>query len=217
MRSGVPAMNSESTKPRGVLGRGPIFWAILTMIATAAVVTLGLTEAIENKASLLILLMIPVALTLVMFRSAYRLADSGGATCVAQGQAQKRYIKRVAIFTSLYLATFGLMTFLGDEISEPAFLRFVIAALPGLAVIGIFWAIGRLIVEETDEFIRMLTVRQTLIASAVALSAASIWGFLEAAGLVIHLDAYWYAVIWFGGLFIGALVNRIEHGTWGAA
>ena len=39
--------------------------------------------------------------------------------------------------------------------------------MPGLAICGVFWAIGRLIVDEKDEFIRMLIVRQTLIATGV--------------------------------------------------
>ena len=40
---------------------------------------------------------------------------------------------------------------------------------------------------------------------------------LEAADLVMHVDAYWWPVAWFLGLFIGAVANRIEYGTWGAA
>lgn len=131
--------------------------------------------------------------------------------------AERSYAKRVVIFTALFLAAFALVTIFEGEVSHASLLGYVIAALPGLAVIGVFWSIGRLIVEEEDEFLRMLTVRQTLIASALALSVASVWGFLEAADLVAHIDAYWYAVIWFAGLFLGAIANRIVHGTWGAA
>ena len=133
------------------------------------------------------------------------------------GPAQKRYIRRVAILTTLFLAGFALITVIQSNNSEPGWLAFAIAILPGLAVIGVFWAIGRLIVEESDEFVRMLTIRQVLVASGLALSAASVWGFLEAASLVAHIDAYWYAVIWFGGLIVGAIINRVQHGAWGAA
>jgi len=70
-------------------------------------------------------------------------------------------------------------------------------------------------VEEPDEFIRMLIVRQSLIATAVALSAASVWGFLEAYGVVGHVDSYWVVVLWFAGLGIGAAVNKLQYGTFG--
>ncbi len=210
-------MNAQPQTFRGFLGRGPLFWGSMTFVTTALIVALGLTEAIDNKAVLMILLIIPMAMVLALFRSVYLKNQHGDGECVPRGMAQARYIKRVAIFTSLYLATFAAMTFMDKEFAPPEVVRFLIALFPGLAISGIFWAIGRLIIEEQDEFLRMLTVRQTLIASAIALSAASIWGFLESADLVPHVDAYWFAVVWFFGLFVGAAINRIEHGTWGAA
>ncbi|MEM6857015.1 MAG: hypothetical protein AAF559_04015 [Pseudomonadota bacterium] len=213
-------MTSESagqSSKAGFLGRGPWFWLSLTAGSTAAIVGLKLSGAIEKSTLAMLLMVIPLATFLAMIASVLRLNESGSGECVQKGEAQRRYIKRVAVFTSLYLATFAALTFL-DQMAEAALAaRFIVAALPGIAISGIFWAIARLIVEEKDEFIRMLTIRQTLIASGFALSAASIWGFLEAADLVIHLDAYWVAVAWFVGLFFGALANRIEHGTWGAA
>jgi len=83
------------------------------------------------------------------------------------------------------------------------------ALVIGLFVIGIFAAIGRYLVEETDEYIRFLTVRQTLIACGLALSFATAWGFLESFGLAPHFDTYWIAVIWFAGLGLGACINKL--------
>ena len=91
----------------------------------------------------------------------------------------------------------------------------ILGFIPGLAIVGAFYAVGMLIVEEKDEFIRMLLVRQTLIATAIALSAATVWGFLENFGLVAHVDAYWVAILWFAGLGLGGLVNRLTHGASG--
>ena len=88
-------------------------------------------------------------------------------------------------------------------------LAYVVAVLPALPIIGIFAAIGRYLVEETDEYIRFLTVRQTLIACGLALSFATAWGFLESFGLAPHFDTYWIAVIWFAGLGLGACINKL--------
>ncbi|HYW15166.1 MAG TPA: hypothetical protein VE891_03295 [Allosphingosinicella sp.] len=92
------------------------------------------------------------------------------------------------------------------DVSGPP--AYVIAILPALAIIGIFAAIASYLVEETDEYLRLLTVRQTLVASGFALSIATAWGFLESFDLVGHFDAYWVAVIWFAGLGLGSCVNK---------
>lgn len=180
----------------------------------ALVLVLKLSDAI-NATTAYLLTIVPVALTFLLFLTALGAkADRHG--CRPGGGAQRRYIKRVGLFTALYLLSFGVMTFAMVD-SEPGFaMRALLSTLPGLAVIGMFWAIARLIVEEQDEFMRMLVVRQSLIATGIALSAATIWGFLEAGGVVPHLDAYWVAIAWFAGLGVGALFNRIEYGTWGA-
>lgn len=206
-------MMAETAK-RGFLGRGPIFWVGMMFVTTVALAALAITGAIESKGSIMLLMLVPASMMLAVYKSAQNQSVDGN--CVAKGAAQQRYIKRVAISSSLYLATFALMTFLDDGAQVPIAARYLIAFLPGVAICGIFWAIGRLIVEEQDEFMRMLVVRQSLIATAIALSAASIWGFLERADLVIHVDAYWFAIIWFAGLGLGAIANRIQYGTWGA-
>jgi hypothetical protein len=92
---------------------------------------------------------------------------------------------------------------------------YAVAVLPALPIIGIFAAIGRYLVEEQDEYIRSLMVRQTLWASGFALSVATVWGFLESFGVAGHVDAYYIAVVWFFGLGIGGVVNKLTHGEWG--
>lgn len=207
---------TQSGKAAGFLGRGPLFWIGMTFVSTAVIVVLALTKAIESKGVILTLMVTPIIPMFFAFMAMLNKNEAGSGNCVTKGQAQRNYIKRVGIFTSLYLASFAALTFLDKMGDFPTPVQLAVGVLPGLAIIGFFWAIGRLIIEETDEFIRMLTVRQTLIASALAMSAASVWGMLESADLVPHVDAYWYAIIWFGGLAVGSVVNRITYGTWGA-
>ena len=91
----------------------------------------------------------------------------------------------------------------------------VVAVVPGLAMVGIFYAYGMLIIEQKDEFIRMLIFRQFVIATGIALSFATVWGFLEEFGLVDHLYSYYVAVAWIVGFAFGGLVNKLKHGAWG--
>jgi len=207
---------SARERPSGLLGRGPFFWAGLFFVSSAALGLLAATGAIEGRGTILVLVLVPVALLFAVFRAAQLKIRAKQSSGSRKGVAQAAYIKRVAMFTSFYLASVALFALFDARVDVPYVIRLVIALLPGLAVIGFFWAVGRLIIEEQDEFLRMLTVRQTLVATAIALSAASIWGFLESGDMVPHLDAYWVAVVWFFGLFVGAAANRVEHGTWGS-
>jgi hypothetical protein len=133
----------------------------------------------------------------------------------ARSEAQRRYLKRTIAVTALYLATVAAASFFIDRDDPVTAITIILAILPGLAIMGIFWAIARLMVEEQDEFIRMLIVRQSLIATGLALSVASVWGFLEAYGVAPHIDSYWVAILWFFGLGVGAVVNKLQYGTYG--
>lgn len=133
-----------------------------------------------------------------------------------KGSAQRRYVIRVLSLMAAYLSFLIIaVRFLGRDDPVIGPLAYVLGILPALPVIGVFWAVGRLLVETKDEYQRMLLVRQTLVATAVAMAAATAWGFLETFDLVPHIDAYYWAIVWFGGLGVGALVNRLTLGDGG--
>jgi hypothetical protein len=127
--------------------------------------------------------------------------------------AWKRYNWRV-IWLSLAYVAFLLPAVYGFKHKLiVGSVAWICAVLPALPIIGIFAAMGRYLVEEQDEYVRMLMVRQTLWASGFALSVATVWGFLENFDLVEHVDAYSVAIVWFAGLGLGAFVNKLTLGA----
>jgi hypothetical protein len=130
--------------------------------------------------------------------------------------AQRRYVLRVGVATLAYIVTLSLAIELvgGGAVSGP--LAYLLALLPGLSVAGIFWAMGRLLIEERDEYQRMLLVRQSLVATGLTLSAVTIWGFLENFDLVPHIDGFYVAILWFGGLAVGSCYNWLTLGKSGS-
>ncbi len=127
-------------------------------------------------------------------------------------RAQRRYDVRVIVLSLLY-AVFLIAAVYGFKhhlITGP--FVWVAGVLPALPIIGIFACIGLYLIEETDEYVRMMTVRQTLWASGFSLSIATIWGFLESFDLVGHVPVYWVSVLWFAGLGLGRLVNKLTMG-----
>ncbi len=132
-------------------------------------------------------------------------------SCQPSTEAYRRYNRRI-IWASIAYA----VALLGSTYSFKHHLLsgagpWLAATLPALAIIAMFVALGRYLLEEQDEYLRMLMVRQGLWASGFALSVATIWGFLDSFGLVDHFDAYWVSVLWFFGLGLGSIANELAR------
>jgi len=130
-------------------------------------------------------------------------------------RAWKRYNWRVIWLSLLYVAFLlpAVYGFKHQLVPEPV--QYLVAILPALPIVGIFAALGRYLVEEQDEYVRMLMVRQILWASAFTLSIATAWGFLDNFGLVGRVDGYWIIVLWYFGLGLGGLYNKLTLGDGG--
>ena len=129
--------------------------------------------------------------------------------------AHRRYYARMAIAMAIYLASLLAADWLIRDEGITGPLAAILATIPGLCTAAIFWILARLVVEERDEYLRMLLVRQLMIATGIALSAAAIWGYLEMFELAGHIDAYWWPAIWCFGTGIGGIYNKITMGTAG--
>ena len=127
--------------------------------------------------------------------------------------AQRRYNRNVLVLSAIYAVTLIAAISFFRSNSPTGLLAYATAVLPAFPIVGIFVAMGRYLIDEQDEYVRMLTVRQTLWATGFALSVATVWGFLESFDLVEHLDAYYIAVLWFGGLGLGACMNKFTSGS----
>lgn len=127
--------------------------------------------------------------------------------------AYKRYFRRHLVLTAAYvLAVFLTSRFVPDD-AEPTPLFVALALLPGIAVIGWIWAMGRLLVELDDEFMRMLEVRKFIVATGVTLGLTSVWGMVELYTTVPRIPIFFVFPIWCAGLMIGTIVNRFAFGT----
>ncbi len=138
-------------------------------------------------------------------------------TTVIRAPAAHRYLWRLAGVMVFYLGSLFLAEYMIEDRRVTGALAATLAALPGLAFAGVIWIFGALIVEEKDEFHRLLYVRQGLIATGIALTFAAIWGFLERYFIVDHLEAFWWPTIWCAGIGVSAIFNKIKYGTFGEA
>jgi hypothetical protein len=134
---------------------------------------------------------------------------------MGRSNANTRYARRLFAATVVFfVAVFGGKYMFNHGLLHGGWV-WLFGLLPGIGVLLSFYAVGMLIVEEKDEFLRALIVRQALIAAAFALSLVTIWGALQSFGVIKELDAYLLSMFWFFGLGVGSVVNRLTRGTWG--
>lgn len=140
------------------------------------------------------------------------------ATAKTRNPAYRTYLRRTIVITIGYLASIALATWLIPDDAPADALTVSLAILPGLAVLGWIWTMGRLLIELDDEYLRMLEVRKMLVATGVTMAITSIWGILELYSPHIpKLPVFYVFPIWCLGLAVGQVVNRVKLGDGGCA
>lgn len=135
---------------------------------------------------------------------------------VYQSPAIRRYLVRLALGMIAYLALLFVAVRAFRSGADLGLLAWPLALAPALAIVAVFWAVLRLLAEEPDEFLRMLFVRQALVATGFCLTVMTIWEFLQNFALVPQGNGgFGAAFFWFVGLGVGALYNRLTVGTTG--
>lgn len=125
-------------------------------------------------------------------------------------RAIKRYNRTIFALSAVYAVTLFAAIYVFNHHLVSGAVAVIVSILPALPIIGMFAAIARYLIEESDEYIRMMEVRKTLVATGFALGIATIWGFMESFEVVGHVESFYIAVLWFGGLGVGSVVNRFS-------
>lgn len=132
--------------------------------------------------------------------------------------AIRRYTRRLCLFMLAYVVLIFAVGYLFRHAPPPAPLSWGAAVLPALPIIGVFCTVFRLLVEETDEYVRMLFVRQSLFATGFCLTVMTVWEFLQNYEVVpAGNGGFGAAFFWFMGLGLGALWNHFTMNDGGCA
>lgn len=126
-------------------------------------------------------------------------------------KAARRYKGRVITLLIVYAAILVAVILWFAEGGPPQGpLRYLAAVLPALPIIGLVVAMGRFVVEQDDEYQRLLLVRQGLVAIGFTLVVATVWGFLEYFEMVPHVPTFWTFIVFCWGLGVGQIWNRVR-------
>jgi hypothetical protein len=125
--------------------------------------------------------------------------------------AQRAYLRRfIPTMFAYVVAMIAVREIMTSAHPPTGALAYALAAVPALPVLGVFWLIGRYLIEEQDEYVRLLLVRQILIATGLTLSLTTLWGFLEILADAPHIPLFYVTVLWMAGLAVGACWNRLR-------
>lgn len=123
--------------------------------------------------------------------------------------AGRRYMGRFVPSMIGYVVALMAAVFLIERNMVVGWSLYAAALAPALFILGVIWAMGMYLAEETDEYIRMRLVRAMMVATGVTLAIASVWGFLEQFTDVSHVPAYYGFVIWCGSMGLAQLWFRL--------
>jgi hypothetical protein len=180
--------------------------AVVTYVATLLAAIYIWAAYHPQGVALALTIAAPVAALGWLARQGYRRRRLGN----CNNTAQRAYTRRAVPLMIAYVAALFVAIWLHDAMAPTGPIAVALAILPALPLIGMIWAMGRLLVEEQDEYLRSLHVRQFMIATGFMLVVTCVWGFLETFELVPHVPMYWAFITWCAGLGIGTLVNEMR-------
>lgn len=180
-------MPTDTLQPR----RKAVLLALLLAAALIGVAALsevfGLSEGVSVA-----LFFATLLLAIPFMRRVQRLEAASGCTSAAS----QRYARRIMVAAFAYvIALFGAI-WLSKIGTYPTPIYVAIALAPSFPIIAMIWAMGRLLVEEKDEYLRTRHIHHALVATGVTLALVTVWGFLEQFNVVPHVAAYWVFPAW---------------------
>jgi hypothetical protein len=124
-----------------------------------------------------------------LFRAGEQRAVESGNFSPAMGRYNRRMLTAGGVYV---VGLFGAI-WAHDSLQPNGAIAFLFALAPSVGVLAMVWAMGRLIVEEEDEYLRHKYVRASLFGLGTLLTLATVWGFFEQFDLVPHVPT-WAAV-----------------------
>jgi hypothetical protein len=136
------------------------------------------------RSLLKVMVLVCAAGTLV---SGHRQAEAEG----PPSRALDVFNTRVMVWVGACLFTFAVGAAISHRVPLGTPERWLLGLVTSIPALALIWTTARYLADETDEYLRQLAMMSALIGLAVVLAIASVWGVLEALGLVPHFSTWW--------------------------
>lgn len=170
-------------------GKSRLWWWVAgEMTALAAAIAIAIFFDLGWIGAILIVALVAM-FTVMIARTGEQHARATGNFSSAMGRYNRRMLAASAVYV---IGLFGAI-WAHDNLGLTTAAAFLVALGPSIGVLLMIAAMGRLIAEETDEYLRHRYVRSSLFGLGTLLTLATIWGFYEQFDLVPHAPS-WMAV-----------------------
>lgn len=153
-----------------------------------------------------ILVIAPMLLLIPFLRASERMQRARGCASPVAVRYNRRMLG--ASFAYVIGLLIALTLFREREVSKPV--AALLSLMPTVPTFAMIWAMGRYVIEETDEYLRARTINAALIATGVLLAVATFWGFLTTFGVAPDVPNWAAVPVWSIGLGLGQLANRVR-------
>ena len=120
--------------------------------------------------------------------------------CLGSSAAKKRYQRDIVRWMVAYLVVLvGSGTIVRHGAPQGWHLYFW-SVLPSIPVLGILWRMGRYLREETDEYLRWMTMQSILVGTGVLLAVVLVSDFLRAYARTGALPPFVAFLVFCGGM-----------------
>ena len=124
--------------------------------------------------------------------------------------AMARYNRRFLVASLSYVALFFAAMWIARTTEPVVAVRVILALVAALPIMFMIRAMALLLKEEQDEYLRSRHIQQSLVATGLLLTAATLYGFLNAFDVAPRLDAWVAFPVWAVGLGLGRLFQGGE-------
>ena len=100
--------------------------------------------------------------------------------CATVTPASKRYQRRVMLTMAVYLVVLFASIYVVKHTHPHGWVLYAIALVPALPILAMLGSMGVYLKEETDEYIRLMTMRSLVAGTAVLLMVLVVSDFLRA-------------------------------------
>ena len=178
-------------------------WVIAYLVATfgtAALFKMGIVAGWPGIAlfAASFLLLVPLVRSV---ERAQALAGSSSA-------AMRTYTRRVLVAGFSYVVLILACMTVARLYAPPVAARVLMALAVAVPVLFMIRAMALLLREESDEYLRMRIVNQSLAATGFLLTVSTLYGFLNAFDIAPRVDAWAAFPLWAVGLGLGRLIQK---------
>lgn len=176
------------------------WWVVAFLVATFGIGALKVAGILTGPVST-VLFLASFLLIIPMVRANQKAMAARG----IRSAAMERYNRRFMVASLGYVALFFAAMWTARVTDPGVAFRVMLAMVAALPVMFMIRAMALLLKEEDDEYLRSRLVEQSLIATGVLLTTATLYGFLNAFDVAPRLDAWVAFPVWAVGLGVARL------------